>query len=203
MRIRLARITVSWVLIGVGVPLLLRAELGVAPFDVFNTGIADALGGSFGTWYVVNSLVFYAIGTMLGTRPGPASIVGTFAIGPLINLFLDIVPTTELIVARIGLLTGGIAILAVGICMIITTELGAGPSEVVMLGLVDRGLDLVPARWLADGVPLLVGALLGGAFGVGTVVFTLVMAPLVKVGLRWLHYEPSATRTAALALVAE
>ena len=197
------RLGVSWLLIGIGVPLLLHAHLGVAPFDVFNTGISNTFGGSFGFWYVVNSLLFFAIGTVLGTRPGPASVLGTIAIGPLINLFLDIVPEPEAMGARIALFALGILVIAVAICMVITTELGAGPSEVVMLGLVHRGVDLVPARWLADGVPLVVGALLGGAFGVGTIVFAVVMGPIVKFGLHRLHYEPPHVRAAALALVVE
>jgi uncharacterized membrane protein YczE len=87
--------------------------------------------------------------------------------------------------------------------MVISTDLGAGPTEVVMLGMVHRGLDVVPARWIADGVPLVVGGVLGGAFGAGTVLFALAMGPMVKFGLRRLGYEPSALRRAALALVVE
>ena len=69
MRVRLARIAVM-VQIGIGVPLLLQNAPSWAwpRFDVFNAGIAEALGGSFGTWYIVNSLAFYAVGALLGAR---------------------------------------------------------------------------------------------------------------------------------------
>ena len=89
------------------------------------------------------------------------------------------------------MLIGGILVLAVGICLVITTDLGAGPTEVVMLGLIKHHVPVVPARWLSDGVPMLVGLALGGDLGVGTVVFLIAMGPLVKFGLRRLHYVPA------------
>ena len=61
---------------------------------------------------------------------------------------------------------------------------------VLMLGLVNRGLGVVPARWISDGAPLVAGALLGGSFGLGTVLFAVGMGPMVKVGLRRLRYTP-------------
>ena len=72
--------------------------------------------------------------------------------------------------------------LAVAICLVVTTELGAGPTEVVMLGLINRGMGIVPARWISDGTPLVVGTLLGGAIGPGTLFFALSMGPMVKFG---------------------
>ena len=58
-----------------------------------------------------------------------------------------------------------------------------------MLGLIRRGMSLVPARWIADGTPLVIGTLLGGAIGPGTLLFALSMGPMVKFGLRRLKYE--------------
>jgi uncharacterized membrane protein YczE len=88
-----------------------------------------------------------------------------------------------------GLFVAGMLIIAVAICLVITTELGAGPTEVVMLGLIRRGMDIVPARWIADGTPLVIGTVLGGAIGAGTVLFALLLGPMVKFGLRRLKYE--------------
>jgi uncharacterized membrane protein YczE len=62
-----------------------------------------------------------------------------------------------------------------------------------MLGLVNRGLGVVPARWISDGTPLAAGALLGGSVGVGTLAFAVGMGPMVKFGLRRLGYQPAHT----------
>jgi len=177
-------------MVAIGVPMLIRADLGVAPFDVFNTGVSHATGWSLGVCFVVDAMIFFVLGSLLGVRPGWGSIVGTTAIGPMVNVVLAIIPKQHAMVPRLALLIGGSLILAVAVCLVVSTELGAGPTEVVMLGLMHRGMGIVPARWISDGTPLVVGTLLGGAIGPGTLLFALSMGPMVKFGLRRLHYEP-------------
>jgi len=140
MRVRLFRLVASWVLVAIGVPLIVRAGLGVAPFDVLNTGVSDVADLSFGVVFVIDGCIFFLIGALLGASPGPASWVGGFAIGPMINVTLSLLPDPDAIVARVPMLVSGILILAVGICLVVSTDLGAGPTEVVMLGLIRRHL---------------------------------------------------------------
>ncbi len=194
---RLMRLVVSWALVGVGVPLLIRAELGVAPFDVLNTGVREATGWSLGVAFMVDSVIFFATGALLGARLGWACVGGTLLIGLMVNLSLSVLPEVDALALRIGLMMGGIVLIAVAICLVVTTEFGPGPTETVMLGFVHRGLGIVPARWIADGVPLVVGAALGGQLGVGTVVFLAAMGPLVKFGLRRLGYQPTRRQISA------
>jgi len=190
MRVRVMRLLLSWVLISIGVPLLVRAGLGVAPFDVLNTGVADVTGLSFGSVFIIDGLLCFAVGAMLGARPGPASWVGGFVIGAMINVSMSLIPEPEALAVRIPMLIGGTLIIAIGICSVISTDLGAGPSEVVMLGLIKHRVGVVVARWVCDGVPMLLGVALGGDLGIGTLVFLISMGPLVKFGLRRLHYVP-------------
>ena len=190
MRTRLLRLVASWVLVAVGVPMLIRAELGVAPFDVFNTGVSYATGWSLGVCFIVDAMICFFIGFILGVRPGWGSVAGTLSIGPMVNVVLALLAKQHAMVPRLALLIGGTAILAVAICLVVSTELGAGPTEVAMLGLIHRGMGIVPARWISDGTPLVVGTLLGGAIGPGTLLFAVSMGPMVKFGLRRLHYEP-------------
>lgn len=203
MRTRIVRLVSSWFLVGVGVALLLQSELGVAPFDVLNTGVVRAFGLSFGFWYVVNSLTFFAIGALLGTRLGPGSVIGTVVIGPLIDVVGAVLPEPAGLLPRGALLVAGVALISIAVSLVITAELGVGPTEAIMLGLMQRGVSIVPARLVSDGVPLVVGALLGGALGVGTVLFALAMGPLVKFGLRRLAYEPPYVRLARVSVAAD
>ena len=188
---RTLRLVGSWVGVGLGVPLLIRAELGVAPFDVLNTGVADATGWSLGMAFVIDGVVSFLAGWLLGAKLGWACIGGTVVIGPMVNVWLGVVPVQHAMVSRLGLFLAGLLIVAVAICLVISTELGPGPSEVFMLGLVVRGMDIVPARWISDGLPLVIGALIGGAIGPGTLVFALTMGPMVKYGLGRLRYQPA------------
>lgn len=190
LRVRIVRVGISWPLIALGVALLLRANLGVSPFDVLNTGVAKAFDAPFSIVFPGVAVVFFALGALLGGRVGWASVFGTFVIGPLIGVFREVVPEPEMLVPRIAMMAGATALLATAVCLLITTELGPGPSEVFMLGLVNRNVPIVLARWISDGLPLCAGAALGGSVGVGTVIFGFALAPLIKYGLAVLHYVP-------------
>jgi uncharacterized membrane protein YczE len=191
LRGRLVRLFASWAAVGVGIPMILRAELGASPFDVLNTGVSEITGWSFGICFVVNSIIFFGAGRAMGARLGWACIAGTLVIGPLVNVVLDLIPEQERLAARLPLFVGGLLVIAVAICLVIPTELGPGPTEVLMLGLVARGMDIVPARWISDGLPVAIGAVMGGAFGAGTAIWVMCMAPMVKLGLRRVHYLPT------------
>jgi uncharacterized membrane protein YczE len=195
---RLGRLAYSWVLVAIGVGLLLRSDLGVAPFDVLNTGAHERFGLSFGVWYVIDSLIFFAVGMILGWRPGPATFVGTFVIGPMINLALDLLPRHEALLPRFGYLVAGVLIIGFSVSVVITVDLGVGPTEAVMLGLMRHHWGVIPARIVSDGIPLAVGVALGGAVGIGTVVFLLAMGPMVRFWLARFHYVPPHERAAAL-----
>jgi len=204
LRTRLLRVGVSWPLIALGIALLLDAHLGVAPFDVLTTGVVDVSGVSFGIIYPLVSLTFFGIGALLGGKVGFASVLGTFVIGPLIGVFRNVTPQPDSLVARGALVIAATLILAVAVCLIITTELGPGPTEVFMLGLVNHNMPIVYARWISDGLPLVVGVALGGTVGIGTVFFALALGPLIKYGLTALHYtpphQPAATETVEITL---
>jgi uncharacterized membrane protein YczE len=188
--VRVARVVASYVLIGIGVGLMLRAEFGVSPYDVLTTGLADTLDVPFAVAFVLVSATFYGVGMLLGGRTGWASLVGTAVIGPLIQLSLATIPETERIVARVPMFTAGLLVLAFAVCLVISTELGPGPGEVFMLGIIARGVPVAAARWLTDGFAFVLGAALGGAVGIGTVVFAVAFGPLVAKGLRLLRYRP-------------
>lgn len=178
--------------------MLVQAELGVSPFDVLNSGLSDITGWSFGWCFMLASIFFFALGWVLGAQLGWASPLGTVVIGPVINLSLDVIGHHERMMVRVPLMVAGILLIAVAISLVVSTDLGPGPSEMVMLGLVHRGVPLVPARWASDGTPVVLGLLLGGAVGVGTLVFAVGMGPMVRFGLRRLGYVPRtmATRVA-------
>lgn len=187
---RIGRVAVSYVLVAIGVALLVRGDVGVAPFDVLNTGLKDSLGVPFSIAFLMTSAVFYGTGIALGGRTGWASLVGTIVIAPLVEAALAVIPETEALGARVPMFVAGVLLLTVAVCLVISTELGPGPGEVFMLGLIARGLPVTSARWITDGIAFLVGLALGGAVGFGTLVFAFAFGPLVAAGLRLLHYTP-------------
>jgi uncharacterized membrane protein YczE len=188
--VRLFRLALAFVCVATGIGLMIRARLGVAPTDTFNKGFSDTANIKFGLAFIVVSGLMYLIGWALGSHPGPGSIVGSLIIGNVIDVMLRFVDEPGSLAARVVFYTVGIVFVAVGICLAISTDLGPGPSEVVMLGLHRKGVSIVASRWIVDGVQMGIGFLLGGPLGIGTAMFVVVMAPMIKVGLRWLRYSP-------------
>ncbi len=174
---------------------MIRARFGVAPTDTLNKGFADNTNIRFGLGFIVVSAGLYLIGFALGSPPGPGSIVGSLVIGNVIDVMLGLVDEPKALLVRILFFTAGIVLVSAGICLAISTNLGAGPSEVVMLGLHRKGLSLVVSRWIVDGFQMGLGFALGGPLGIGTVIFLLTMAPLINVGLRLLRYTPQIEAT--------
>lgn len=194
---RITRIALAWLFISVGIALMIRAKFGVAPIDSLIKGLSDRTNANFGLVFIAVSALFYAIGWSLRSTPGPGSIIGSFVIGPAINQTLGMIPQENTVIVRIVFFGIGLALVAGGICLAISTNLGPGPSEVLMLGLHRIGVPLVASRWLIDGIHLTLGWLLGGPLGVGTAIFLATMGPMIKIGLRWLHYSPDATQPAS------
>ena len=105
----MVRLVVSWLLVGIGVPFLVRAELGLAPLDVLNSGISEVTGWSFGLCFVLDSLLFFGIGAgailqvivevtmLIVRRDGPSALASATGLGG-IAAGLVLMYTTALLV---------------------------------------------------------------------------------------------------------
>jgi len=163
--------------VGLGVALMVRARLGVAPNDVMNTGVAHQLGMGVGTASWITSGVAIALGWSLGRPPRAATLVGGLLVGFAINGAIAALPAPDLIVARSAMLALGLLFVWVGITGIVSADIGVGPIELVMLGIMDRGVSVRVARWGLELSLVTIGLLLGGAAGVGTALFAFGAGP--------------------------
>jgi uncharacterized membrane protein YczE len=161
------------------------------------------VGLSFGTWFIILGMGTFVIGLLLRAPWGFGTIAGSFAIGTMIDPLVRVVPNVDHLALRLVFMVLGVVIIAASICVVISSGFGAGPMEMVMLGLIRHGMGVVPARLLTDGVPFAVGLALGGSFGVGTLLFVLTMGKLVKFGLARLGYTPPHEREATMAVAFE
>jgi uncharacterized membrane protein YczE len=182
-KVRFAVYTVAIWAVGVGVSLMVEGDLGVAPNDVLNTGLGDTVGLGVGTAAWLTGVVAMALAWVLGRRPLVATIVGSVVVGLSINGMLALLPTPEHLAARLGFLALGLAVVWSAITGVVAADVGAGPLELVMLGLMDRGISIRTARWGIELTLLLLGLALGGAAGLGTAVFALGTGPVLAVTL--------------------
>lgn len=173
--------------------MLIDADLGAAPWDVFHQGVAERLGWAVGTVIIITGLCLLVLWIPLRQRPGMGTLLNALEIGTVVNLTLPIVPDPTHLAPRIILMASGIVIIAIGSGFYIGAGLGPGPRDGLMMGLRDRGLSVRAARTFIEIVVLVLGIVLGATAGVGTVAFALTIGPLVHVFLPRLTLPPRRT----------
>lgn len=180
--------TVAISSIGMGVALMVEAQLGVAPNDVLNTGLSDHLGFGVGTAAWLTGVVAMVLAWILGRRPRLATVIGSVIVGLSINASLAALPSPDQLGWRVAFLALGLAVVWAGITGVVAADVGAGPLELVMLAFMDRGVSIRVSRWVIELTLLAMGLALGGSAGVGTAVFALGTGPVLAQTL------PPATR---------
>ncbi|MDA0371621.1 MAG: hypothetical protein O3C62_05895 [Actinomycetota bacterium] len=165
--------------VGVGIALMVTADLGVAPADVLSTGGADRLGIGVGTMGWISGAVITSVAWIMGRRPQWGTLWGTFVVGLSVNVSLGLLSETDSMVWRIVMFVIGLSIIYLGITVGVSTMLGTGPIELLMLALTDRGASVQMSRWGIEALILGIGAALGGQVGVGTVVFVVLAGPVL------------------------
>jgi uncharacterized membrane protein YczE len=179
---RLTQLTAGLVLYGVSMGLMFRSTLGLDPWDVLHAGLAEHLPLTFGQVVIATSFVVLLLWIPLKQWPGLGTLVNAVLIGVATDVTLGIVTTPDHVGSRILMLLSGIALNGVATGAYIGAELGPGPRDGLMTGLVRRtGLSVRLVRTSIEVSVLVVGFLLGGTVGVGTVLYAISIGPLVQV----------------------
>ena len=182
---RLVQLMVGLFLFGLGIGLMLESGLGVPPWDVLHQGLAVQLGSTVGIMSIVVSFFVLLLWLPLREKYGIATVFNAIIIGIVIDASVAFLPEANGWLAWLMLL-GGILIIGLASGMYIGANLGPGPRDGLMTAIARRGYSIRVTRWGLEIVVLLVGWLMGGTFGIGTVAFAVAMGPLVHFFLpRW------------------
>lgn len=178
---RLPQLYAGIVLYGLTDACLIRAGLGNMPWDVLHQGIADHLGVSIGAVMIALSLVVLLAWVPLREMPGLGTLSNAVVVGLAANLGLAVLHEPHALAGRIALMATGIAGNAVATAMYIGARFGPGPRDGLMTGLHRRtGRPIWLVRTSIEAAVVVLGWLLGGVFGVGTVVYAVAIGPLVQ-----------------------
>jgi uncharacterized membrane protein YczE len=199
---RSASLILGLLLFALGIVLILESKLGLSPWDVLNQGLSKHTPLSFGMANVAVAVAILLLAWSLGGPPG----LGTFANAALVGSFIQGLTAIHWItdLAHDGLAVR-IPLLLVGICLIgpasafyIGADFGAGPRDTLMLtGARRTGRRVGIVRAALELCALAVGIVLGGTFGVGTVIFALGVGPVVEWSFSLLQRSPLAAPIAS------
>jgi uncharacterized membrane protein YczE len=181
---RLLQLYAGLVLFAFGEVLILRAALGVIPWDVLHQGLVNHFGLTIGQWSIIVGAIVLLGWIPLRERPGLGTVSNVLVIGFFVDVFLGVVDAPEAMWLRIAFLLLGIVLNGIATAAYIGALLGPGPRDGLMTGLVRRtGGSVRVIRTGIEVVVVIVGWLLGGNLGLGTIAFALLIGPVVHVAL--------------------
>lgn len=161
--------------------MLTRARLGLDPWDVLNDGLTKITGLTFGTISAVVAVFVLLLWIPLRQRPGIGTVANIAVIAVAVDAVRAVLPDQHVLVWQILMLVGGVVLNAVATAVYVGTRLGPGPRDGLMTGLHARtGWSVRLVRTGIEVLVLAAGWLLGGAVGVGTVLYALSIGPLTQ-----------------------
>lgn len=165
---------------GLAIAMMVRAELGLGPWDAFHQGVSKQLDIKIGTAAMVVGAAVMLFWLPLKQKPGIGTVLNVLCIGPMTNVALDLVPVAHDAVMQWALMLGGVVVISIGSALYLPTKLGAGPRDGLMLGLHQKfGLSIRVARTIVEVSVLAIGWWLGGTVGLGTLAFAALIGPMV------------------------
>ncbi|MGO1384279.1 MAG: YczE/YyaS/YitT family protein [Arachnia sp.] len=187
-----AQLVIGCTVLGIGVAMVLTAELGSDGYSTLVSGLTILMGLPFWLLNTVVGAIFVGVAWLRGRKPGPGTLVQWFLVGFVISFMLEVFAEPGTLAGRGFMLVGGLVLVAMGVAAYLASNTGAGPAEAMALSF-DPPL---PFRWSYSILQLtgaLAGWLMGASVGPGTVLIFLLMGPavdLIRHRCAWLEFPP-------------
>ena len=181
-------------LFGFGVWLTIRADLGAAPWDVFCLGLSKTLGILYGNASIAMSVILLIIDILMKESIGIGLILDAILVGKTVDLlnWLNLFQTPSSLVLRILMLLVGIIIEVYSQYFYMKAALGCGPRDTLLVGLKRHfSLPIGPINMILLATVTLLGWLLGGPVGVGTLICAFCTGPAMQFAFRTVRFDPT------------
>ena len=189
-----------------GIGMTIYADLGLAPWDVFNQGVSLQLQKHFGINIMMGTVsqitcAFIIIIVLLLKEPiGVSTILDTILFGGFLNFFMkhNLLPSTEIYWVRFVILGVGFIIWAIGVYMYMQPQLGAGPRDSLMIAFAKRGVSVGIARNSTEMFALAVGWLCGGKVGIGTIISVFFIGYVLQIVFKIVKFDATKVENESL-----
>ncbi|MDR3079709.1 MAG: hypothetical protein LBV60_02060 [Streptomyces sp.] len=197
---RLIQLYAGLTLYGASSALLVKAGLGLEPWNVLHQGLAELTGLSMGVMLTIVGAAVLLLWVPLRQRPGLGTVSNVLVIGFAMDATLSLLPEAHALAVRVPLLLAGVVLNGAATGLYITADFGPGPRDGLMTGLHRRTGRSI--RLIRTGVELAVvatGFALGGTVGIGTVLYALSIGPLAQLFLSVFALPSAPDRSPVLA----
>ena len=190
--------TISLVIYGFGVYLTILADIGVGPWDVFNTGLAKAFHTLYGNASVGVSLTVVVIDILMHEPIGISMFIDAVVVGKTVDLlnYLGLLKTPKTLAGSIVMMLIGLVIMGYMEYFYMKAALGCGPRDSFIVGLTKRSrkLSYGVITMIVQGSVLITGYLLGGKVGIGTLICVLCSGPSIQMAFNSMHFDATGVR---------
>ena len=183
---------------GFGIYLTIQANIGAAPWDVLNLGLSKTLGILYGNASIAVSVTILLIDILMKEPIGIAMFIDAVVVGKAVDFFnwLHPVPACTSLLTSIPVLIAGLFVLAYTQYTYMIASLGCGPRDTLMVGLAKRvkhvPIGAVSVALLSTAT--LIGWLLGGPVGIGTILCAFGAGPIMQLAFRTVRFDATAIR---------
>ncbi len=181
---------------GFGVYLTIQANIGAGPWDVLGLGVSKTFGILYGNASVAISITILIIDILLREPVGIAMFIDAVVVGKSVDLFnkLNVVPACASPLAGIPVMIAGLIVIAYTQYTYMIASLGCGPRDTLLVGLAKRAkkipIGVVSIALLSTAT--LVGWLLGGPVGIGTLICAFGAGPIMQLAFRTVRFDATA-----------
>lgn len=189
---RLFRLNLGLFIYGLALAMVVKAHVGIPPWDVFAQGISLQLHTSYGIASIIVSSIVLVFWIPLKIKPGVGSIMNAILIGLWMDFWTPFLPPLDLYWQNLAMFLLGMCTVAFATGLYITSNLGSGPRDGLILGLTKRlGWKVWQVRTLIEVIVLCVGWVMGGQVREGTVIFAVCIGYLMQGSLKFFKYQPA------------
>lgn len=182
---RFAKLIFGLFIYGIGVAMMVDAQIGISPWDVFAQGVSRQTGISFGQATVFVSAMVLLLWIPLRVKPGLGTVMNAILIGVFADLAMPFIPEPTVYWHQLALFLAGMLLISYATGLYISCGMGKGPRDGLNIGLASRfKLPFWKARTAVEIVVVTIGFVLGGQVREGTLIFALAIGYLNQLAMR-------------------
>ena len=191
------RLLLGFICCAFGTVMAIQSNLGLSPWDVFHQGLSNITGLTIGQASIIVGLIVVTTTLLLKLEIGLGTIANMIIIGFFIDLiiYIDIIPLSSTLFSGVLMLIGSLVMMAIGSYFYISCKMGCGPRDGLMVVLVRvTGKSVGVIRFFIELSVLIVGWLLGGKVGIGTLITVMTVGSCVQLVFKIFKFDVKKVR---------